>query len=144
MRRVIKGGMKRRIITNKRGSYIIEAAVVLPVIIMVVITTVLIIMFFYSQMTEQCNLHMALRKQAGMMSGNTLYLQNDDKINLHEIDAYTEEKLFGGSTYGRKNLIMNNKGVLFKKGVFVIEGSCYKIDAPSYVRYSSAIKELKE
>ena len=129
---------------NKQGSYIIEAAVVLPVIIMVVITAVLIIMFFYNQMTDQCNLHMGLRQQAGMMSGNTLYLMDDENADLHEVDTHIEEKLFGGSIYGRKNLIMGKKGVLYKKGVFVVEGSCYEIDGPSYVRYSSEIKGLKE
>ena len=136
--------MKKGRIINKRGSYIIEAAVVLPVILMVVITAVLIIMFFYCQMTEQCNLHMGLRQQAGMMSGNTLYLMNDEDVDLSEVDTHTDKKLFGGSIYGRKNLIMSKKGVLYKKGVFVVEGSCYEIDGPAYVRYSSAIKGLKK
>ena len=136
--------MKKRRIFNKRGSYIVEAAVVLPVIIMVVITAVLIIMFFYSQMTDQCNLHMGLRQQAGMMSGNTSYLGDDGAVDMNEIDIHTDAKLFGGSIYGRKNLIMSKKGVLYKKGVFAVEGSCYEIDGPAYVRYSSAIKGLKK
>jgi hypothetical protein len=135
------GGMKKKRKLNKKGSYIIEAAVVLPVIIMVVITAVLIIMFFYGQMVEQCKLHMTIRKQAGMMSGNTLYLNDEVNSNLHEAEIYTEETPLGGSVYGRKNLIMKHKGALYKKGTFVVEGSCYEIDGPSYIRYSSAIKE---
>ena len=42
-----------------------EAAVVMPFIIISVITAVLAVMFFYSQMTEQCKMHMALRAEAG-------------------------------------------------------------------------------
>ena len=138
------GGMKKKRKLNKKGSYIIEAAVVLPVIIMVVITAVLIIMFFYSQMTEQSRLHMAVRKQAGMMSGDTLYLNDKVFSNLHEAEIYTEVTPLGGSVYGRKNLIMKNKGSLYKKGTFVVEGSCYEIDGPSYIRYSSAIKGMRK
>ena len=106
---------------NKKGSYILEAAIVLPVIILTVITAVLIIMFFYTQMTEQCRLHTEVRKAASMVT---------DK---------TTEKV-----YDKKYLIMEHKGSLHKRGTFVVEGSCYVTDGPSYIRYSSIIRREKD
>ena len=105
---------------NKRGSYILEAAIVLPMIMLTVITAVLIIMFFYTQMTEQCNLHEELRKEASLVKDKTT-----DKI------------------YDKKYLIMEHKGLLHKKGTFVVEGSSYVVDGPSYIRYSSLIRREK-
>ena len=102
-------------VISKKGSYILEAAIVLPVIMLTVITSVLIIMFFYTQMTEQCRLHEELRKEA--------------------------ETATGKEVYDKRYLIMEDKGLLHKKGTFVVEGKSHVVDGPSYIRYSSIIRD---
>lgn len=138
--------MKRKIkqhIKNKRGSYILEAAVVLPVIILTTITTMLIIMFFYNQMTVRCMLHMALRSEAGVESGQTGYVDAGKYINDIEVESYTAKGLTGGTVYGKRYLIMDHKGVLAEKGTFIAAGKSHIIDGPMYVRYSRLVKGIK-
>ena len=108
---------------DKKGSYVIEAAVVLPVIMLSVITAILIIMFFYTQMTEQCRLHEALRAEARTM---------------------TDKNVIGGEVTGKKYLVMEHSGILRRKGTFVLESHCYAIDGPSYVRASSIVRGEKD
>lgn len=116
-----------------------EAAIVLPIIILAVITSVLIIMLFYMQMTEQCRLHRALRAEAGNMTSQTMYLSEVSTVKT-EVDIYREKKASGGEVYGKKYIVMDHKGILDKKGTFVLEGRCHAVDGPSYVRYSSIIR----
>lgn len=125
---------------NKKGSYIMEAAVVLPVLILAVITSILIIMFFFSQMTEKCRLHMALRNEAGMMSGQTVYMGESRDAADTDAEIYTSKGITGGTVYGKKYLIMEHQGILEKKGTFVVEGSCHSVDGTDYVRYSRFVK----
>lgn len=125
---------------NKKGSYIMEAAVVLPVLILAVITSILIIMFFFSQMTEKCRLHMALRNEAGMMSGQTVYMGESRDVSDTDAEIYTSKGITGGTVYGKKYLIMEHQGILEKKGTFVVEGSCHSVDGTDYVRYSRFVK----
>ena len=114
-----------------------EAAVVLPVIMLTVITCVLIIMFFYSSMSEQCSLHTELRKEAGLLTGNTEYLYNIRESQSDDRDIYVRVHGFGGTVYGKK-------GVLSRKGVFAAEGSSCAADAPEFVRYCNFVKGLKD
>ena len=107
---------------SKRGSYIMEASIVLPVLIFAVITVVLIIMFFYSQMTEQSRMHIAMRHEAG------------------HAEIYTKKTVTGSRAYGKKYLIMDHRGILEKKGTFVLEGTCSSIDGARYVRYCSFVR----
>ena len=67
-----------------------EAAVVMPFIIVSVITAVLAVMFFYSQMTEQCSMHMALRAEAGRVTGKTEMLHSVSS----DAELYTKKKAF--------------------------------------------------
>lgn len=113
-----KLGKKTACSFNKKGSYIMEAAIVLPVIMLTVITAVLIIMFFYMQMTEQCRLHESVRAEAEKVTDKSV-----------------------GKVYDKKYLIMEHRGLLHKKGTFVVEGYSYVIDGPSYVRLSNIIGE---
>lgn len=125
---------------SKRGSYIMEASIVLPVLIFVVITVVLIIMFFYSQMTEQSRMHIAMRHEAGLASGKTVYTSPDDGESISDAEIYTKKTVTGSRAYGKKYLIMEHRGILEKKGTFVLEGTCSSIDGARYVRYCSFVK----
>lgn len=127
---------------SKTGSYIMEAAIVLPVIVVTVITVVLIIMFFYSQMTERSKMHVAMRREAGAATGKTIY--DDERYRDVESDAelYVKNTVTGSSVYGKKYLIMAHRGILEKKGTFVVEGTCSGTDGAQYVRYCSFIKGL--
>ena len=117
---------------SKKGSYIMEAAIVLPAIILTTITITLILMFFYNQMTERCRLHVALRQESGYISGHTDYISESD-----ETDAalHTEKTVKGTTVYGKKYLVMEHKGILDKKGTFIVDGGCYVCDGTKYIRY---------
>lgn len=117
-----------------------EAAIVLPMIILATITAILIIMFFYSQMTEQCRLHTALRMEAGRLSEKTIYTAGADSSADLEAEIYIDSKAMGGEVYGKKYLVMEHKGLLSRKGAFVVEGKCHAVDGVEYVRYCNMVK----
>lgn len=62
----------------------------------------------------------------------------DDFSDAGEI--YAEKKLTGCEVYGKKYLIMKHKGILEKKGTFIVEGYCTGADGPGYVRYHRLIE----
>lgn len=137
------GGEQSSKIKYKRGSYIIEAAVVLPVIILVTITSILIVMFFYNQMVIRSHLHIALRNEAGAISGQTVYADVGRDVSDIDAEIYTDTGLLGGFVYGKKYLIMEHKGLLDKNGTFIATGENHIIDGPSYVRFSSLAKKVE-
>lgn len=128
--------MRVKISNNKRGSYIVEAAIVLPMVILSVITVVLIVMFFYSQVTEQSRMHIALRGEAGAATGRTSYTKGDFAGEI-----YVDEGLVECRAYGKKYLMMEERGLLSEKKAFIVEGSWTAIDGPGYVRYMDFVKE---
>lgn len=127
---------------SRKGSYIMEAAVVLPVIIFVLLTIVLIVMFFYSQMTERSRLHVAMRCEAGLAAGSTVYAGDSERSADTDAEIYTEKTVSGSEASGRKYLIMKYRGVLEKRGIFVVEGKCSGTDGARYVRYYDLIKGI--
>lgn len=135
--------MKKRL-RSRRGSYIMEAAMVLPVIILVTITSILIIMFFYSQMTEQCHLHMALRSEAGKATGQTSYTGKSADIADTDAEIYTDKGIIGGTVHGKKYLVMKHRGTLERKGTFTVEGKSHMVDGPAYIRYSRLVKGVTD
>ena len=58
-------------------------------------------------------------------------------------DGSTDLKrsLTGGSIYGKKYIVMDNKGILTKKGTFTLEDKYVFIDATDYVRYCDLLKD---
>ena len=64
--------------------------------------------------------------------------------NSYETDAeiYRDNRLTGKRIYGKKYLIMSHQGLLKEKGVYIIEGQCYAIDGPEYVRYCTLVKGI--
>ena len=135
------GTAYRARLRSRKGSYIMEAAVVLPVIIFVLITIVLIVMFFYSQITERSRLHIAMRCEAGLAAGSTVYGDSESSEDT-DAEIYTEKTVSGSEASGRKYLIMKYRGILEKKGIFVVEGKCSGTDGARYVRYYDLIKGI--
>lgn len=130
-------------IKSKKGNYIMEAAIVLPIIILTAITTILISMFFYIQMVEQCHLHTALKSEAGRMTGNTTYAGANSTVS-DDIEIYSEKSIAGRTVYGKKYLIMEHKGILDKKGTFIVDGKKYAVDGAEYVRLANIVRSTKE
>ncbi len=124
---------------SKKGSYIMEASLVLPILIFAVITAVLIIMFFYSQMTQRSQMHIALRQEAGI---RTETMKSGRSIEW-DGEIYTKKGAAGVTVTGKKYLLMEHKGILSKKGAFVVKGSCSGVDAAQYVRYCSFVRGIK-
>lgn len=120
-----------------------EAAIVMPIMIFTVITVVLIVMFFYSQMTERSKMHRYIRAEAGFATGTTTYVGSNSGSDI-DAEIYTDKKLTGSEVYGKKYLVMKYKGVLDKKGIFVVEGRCTGADAPNYVRYHNIANGRKD
>lgn len=44
---------------------------------------------------------------------------------------------------GKKYLIMKYKGILEKKGVFLVTGKCTGTDGPAYVRYHRLMEDMR-
>ena len=133
--------MRVKISNNKRGSYIVEAAIVLPMVILSVIRVVLIVMFFYSQVTEQSRMHIALRGEAGAATGRTSYTEGGPTKGDFDGEIYVDEGLVECRAYGKKYLMMEERGLLSEKKAFIVEGSWTAIDGPGYVRYMEFVKE---
>lgn len=121
---------------SKRGTYIIEAAVVLPIIIIAMITLVLIEGYYYQLAAETGRMHIALRGNAGALTGKTIYADGGNWKG--EIDM--KKSAIGGKVYGRGEVRMVSKGMIMGKGSQTIEGSYYAVDGPKYVRYCSMVK----
>lgn len=84
-------------------------------------------------------MHVALRREAGIAAGNS-YAEYDPGWDG---EVYIKKNAAGADLYGKKYIVMENKGLLEKKGVFIIEDECAAIDAPKYVRYCSLVKGIK-
>ena len=132
---------------SRKGSYIVEAAIVLPMVILAVITIVLIIMFFYSQVTERSAMHIALRHGAGEAAGKTVYTGDEagsgrsgGKSDESDSDVYVDRGIVESEAYGKRYLMLENRGLLEKRSPFIIEGKCVAVDGAAYIRYRNVIK----
>ena len=130
---------------SRKGSYIVEAAIVLPMVILAVITIVLIIMFFYSQVTERSAMHIALRHGAGEAAGKTVYTGDEAGSGRSggksdESDVYVDRGIVESEAYGKRYLMLENRGLLEKRSPFIIEGKCVAVDGAAYIRYRNVIK----
>ncbi len=115
---------------NRRGSYIAEAAVVLPIIVLVTITVVLIVLFFYEESVMQSRMHMALRAEAGAVSGRTLCSEVGDSQASITVSGVLPKKVSGS-----QHLHMRNAGILTRRGIFRIDGRVYVADGVFFVRW---------
>lgn len=115
-----------------------EAALVMPIMILAVITSVMIIIFFYREMSEQSLMHTALMNEAAVSVQGSYFILDEESW-----DGSTDLKrsLTGGSIYGKKYIVMDNKGILTKKGTFTLEDKYVFIDGTDYVRYCDLLKD---
>ena len=127
---------------SRRGSYIAEAAVVLPFVILAVITVVLIIMFFYQSSLAECRMHMALRCEAGLVTGKYSSFAGDGT-------ALSPEDLWDGSitTSGvspvkrvsaTAEVSMVSRGLLSRIGRRKVTGSLRALDPAALLRIRQA------
>ena len=130
--------MFRHIRISRKGSYIIEAALVMPIMILAVITSVMIIIFFYREMSEQSLMHTALMNEAAVSVQGSYFILEEESWD-GSIDL--KRSLTGGSIYGKKYIVMDNKGILTKKGTFTLEDKYVFIDGTDYVRYCDLLKD---
>ena len=134
---------------NRRGSYIAEAAVVLPVIIFAVITVVLIVMLFYEQSVNQSRMHMALRCEAGQITGKTVTyneeLQPLDAATVWDGNIASERKGLFRQVAGDKEIQMIAKGILSERFALRLSDTAHAADGVNYIRLKGAIgKEAAE
>ncbi len=121
---------------NRKGSYIMEAAIVMPILILAVITSVMIIIFFYREMREQSLMHTALMNEAAVLIQGE-YFTADEGSWDGSVDL--KKSIDGGTVFGKKYLLMDNKGILAEKGTFTLEDRYVFVDGPDYVRYCSLL-----
>lgn len=117
-----------------------EAAVVMPILMLAVITVILILLFFYHQGTEQSRMHMALRQEAGNISGHTRYLHDSG----YSGELSCEKKAGDRRICGSETLIMKHRGILYRNGRFTINGEAYVVDGTAYVRFCEMVKGMRE
>ena len=93
-------------------------------------------------MTERSRLHVAMRCEAGLAAGSTVYAGDSERSADTDAEIYTEKTVSGSEASGRKYMIMKYRGVLEKRGIFVVEGKCSGTDGARYVRYYDLIKGI--
>ena len=102
------------------GSYIAEAAVVLPFVILTILTTVLIILYFYDSSVSESRMHMALRCEAGQVSGKaTAYSEEDSRLSSEDLwdGQLTSSGVFPAARVrGSKSISMVSAGLLARLG----------------------------
>lgn len=105
---------------RRRGSYIAEAAVVLPFVILAILTTVLIILYFYDSSVSESRMHMALRCEAGQVSGkSTAYSEEDSRLSSEDLwdGQLTSSGVFPAARVrGSKSISMVSAGLLTRLG----------------------------
>ena len=105
---------------RRRGSYIAEAAVVLPFVILAILTTVLIILYFYDSSVSESRMHMALRCEAGQVSGKaTAYSEEDSRLSSEDLwdGQLTSSGVFPAARVrGSKSISMLSAGLLARLG----------------------------
>ena len=119
----------------------VEAAVVLPLLVLSVLTCLLISMFFYDTTVKQCQMHLALREQAGELTGLTHTLQTAPR------DAPVLETgrrgLFQTVT-GKEETVMIDRLLLRTRVSDSTEAMWHASDGVSYVRYHTLARKIKE
>ena len=128
-------------VRSRRGTAMIEASLVLPLIILSVLTCILIVMFFYDTTISQCQLHEALRCEAGRVTGHTSYLDPPD-TNPDSLTV-SRQGLFKVVS-GKEHTAMIEKGLLYHRVSAQTESLWHACDGVSYVRYCTLAREITE
>ncbi|MBQ6401527.1 MAG: hypothetical protein IJI20_04490 [Firmicutes bacterium] len=123
---------------NRRGGVTMEAALVLPMVILTVITCILICTFFYTLTAEQSRMHMALRQNAGALTGHTAYPEGEIKW---EGQIETQKKGIFKTVRGKERVPMKTRGILAHRVERDMESLWTASDGVLYVRYCTLISE---
>ncbi len=126
---------------NRRGSTMVEAAVVFPLVILTVITCILICMFCYDQTAEQCRMHMAMRAQAGELTGRTVCLRD---IGPWEGQLSPGRSGIFRTINGKERIIMKNQGIVSERISGDLESLWHASDGVSYIRHCTLAKKLTD
>ena len=126
---------------SRSGSTMVEAAVVLPLLILSVLTCLLISMFFYDTTVKQCQLHQALRDQAGELTGLTHTLQTAPQGD--PVLETGRRGLFQTVT-GKEETVMIDHLLLRTRVSDSTEAIWHASDGVSYVRYHTLARKIKE
>ena len=93
---------------------------VLPFVILAILTTVLIILYFYDSSVSESRMHMALRCEAGQVSGkSTVYSQEDSPLSSEVLwdGQLTSSGVFPAARVrGSKSVSMVSAGLLARVG----------------------------
>ena len=112
--------------SSKKGTYLIEAAVVFPIVIVTLLTLIMVVMYFYDCSAVQSDMHKFLRKEAGEVSGKTVYYSYDV-----DEDFYTQQER--RKITASRDVFMWRRGILYRKGVRTVSGSVHITDGTKYV-----------
>lgn len=86
------GKFPKAVWRSKRGSAQVEAAVVLPLVILAVISSVWIMAYFYMQTAARSGIHLALRCEAGVLSG-TVLCAGDERTEELPFISFSAERV---------------------------------------------------
>lgn len=117
---------------NKKGTTMVEAAVVFPLVILVIMAVIYILIFLFQQAETQSKMHIALRKESGILSKTVVYqMRIDEKYPIYK---KSKQVCFQGELHFRKRGILKS---LDKP----ISAYGYIVDEREYVRYLDLVKQ---
>lgn len=119
----------------------VEATMVLPLLILSVITCLLICMFFYDTSVRQCQLHQALRCEAGDLTGQTCNLHRPE-YDPSDYSMTTDRHGVFRTISGKEHTAMIHQGILYNRGSADTESLWHASDGVSYIRYCTFTKNI--
>lgn len=133
---------------SRRGSYIAEAAAVLPFVILSVITTVLIIMFFYASSVSESRMHIALRCEAGILTGKSSVVSAEGRVlapdDLWDGSISSSGAVTSKRVVGSKSVSMVSGGLLSRPGRRELTGELRAVDPVRSLRLRQIVQPSPE
>ena len=116
---------------------------VLPFVILSVITCVLIILFFYESSFSECRMHMALRCEAGAVTGNRTAYAEDEHVLTAE-DLWDGSITCSGTAAARrlcadKRVSVLSGGLLLRPGQRRLAGELRAVDPVFMLRLRQSL-----
>ena len=117
---------------NKKGTTMVEAALIFPLVILAVMAVIYIIIFLFQQVETQSEIHIALRKESGILSKTVAYRMKTDK----KYPVYKKKK----QVYFQGKLHFMERGIL-KSLDKSISACSYIIDEREFIRYLDLVRQ---
>lgn len=121
----------------------IEASLVLPLLILSVITCLLICMFFYESTAARCGMHLALRCEAGELTGRTVY-PDGAAAEEPRVQIETRRGVTAAIVSGKEDVSMLHQGLIGGRISTEIESIWHASDGVSYVRHCVIARQMTE